>query len=200
MLFVGEWLFGSIGWGVLLGSELLLATAATAVVVGLKLDGPRQAAIAGVIAGVVSFLIYGGSWFNRLWTWIGDTANVTIDPAVRPLVVAIVTVGVVGAVIGLIVGARATGFGGAVVGLFAGLVAGGFVGAFLAYDFSWRVGTALALATAFAVYLTVLGARVASAGIDQEVLKARFWPQQTIDTTRETIEWAKAQNPLAPKS
>ena len=27
MLFAGEWLFGSIGWGVLLGAELLIAVA-----------------------------------------------------------------------------------------------------------------------------------------------------------------------------
>ena len=27
MLFLGEWLFGSIGWGVLLGSEMLLSVA-----------------------------------------------------------------------------------------------------------------------------------------------------------------------------
>lgn len=200
MLFVGEALFGSIGWGVLLGSELLLVIAATAVVVGLKLEGPKLAAVAAVVAWIVTLVILGGSWFNRLWTWIGDAAGVTVDPAVRPLLVAIAAVGVVGAVVGLIVGARATGFGGAVVGLFGGAVLGGFVGAFLAYDFGWRVGAALAFAAAYAVYLGVLASRVAASGIDTEKIKARFWPQQSIDTAKESIEWAKAQNPLAPKS
>ena len=31
-------------------------------------------------------------------------------------------------------------------------------------------------------------------------LKKRFVPQASIDTVKETIEWAKARNPLAPKS
>jgi hypothetical protein len=200
MLFLGEWLFGSIGWGVLLGSELLIAVAVTAVVLALKLEGATLAAAVGVIAGAVAFIIAGASWLNRLWTWVGDSTNLGIDAANRPLVIAIVVVGVIGALVGLIVGARAAGAGGAIGGLVAGLVGGGLVGAFLAYDFGWRVGAALGFATAYAVYLAVLIARVAANGIDTEKIKLRFWPQQTIETTRETIEWAKAQNPLGPKS
>jgi len=200
MLFLGEWLFGSIGWGVLLGSELLAAVAVTAIVVGLKLEGPVPAAAVAVIAGAVAFIVCGGSWFNRLWTWVGDSTSIGIDAANRPLVIAIVVVGVVGAVVGLIGGARALGARGAVGGLILGFIAGGLFGAFLAYDFGWRVGAAIAFATAYAVYLTVLIARVAANGIDTEKIKLRFWPQQTIETTRETIEWAKAQNPLGPKS
>jgi hypothetical protein len=200
MLFLGEWLFGSIGWGVLLGSELLIAVAVTAVVLALKLEGPIPAAAIGVIAGAVAFIICGASWFNRLWAWVGDSTNVALDAAYRPLVIAILVVGVIGALVGLVVGARAAGAGGAIGGLIAGFIAGGLVGAFLAYDFSWRVGAAIGFATAYAVYLAVLIARVAANGIDTEKIKLRFWPQQTIETTRETIEWAKAQNPFAPKS
>ena len=93
------------------------------------------------------------------------------------------------------------GVGGAVGGLVAGVVVGALLGAFLAYDFGWRVGRgARASPSLYAVYVGVLAARVASRGIDVETIKLRFWPQQTIDTTRETIEWAKARNPLGPKS
>jgi len=200
MLFLGEWLFGSIGWGVLLGSEMLVAIAVTAVVLGLKLEGPVPAAAIGVIAGAIAFIACGASWFNRLWTWIGDSTNLALDPAYRPLVIAIVAVGVIGALVGLMLGARAAGAGGAIGGLIAGFIGGGLVGAFLAYDFGWRVGAAIGFATAYAVYVAVLIARVASNGIDTEKIKLRFWPHQTIETTRETIEWAKAQNPLGPKS
>ncbi len=180
MLFLGEWLFGSIGWGVLLGAELLLVIAATAVVAGLRLGGPGTAAAAGVAVGLVAFVVCGASWPNRLWAWVGDASGLALDPSYRPLVVAIVVLGVVG------------GLG--------GLVAGGLAGAFLAYDFGWRVGAALGFAFAYAAYLAVLAVRVAADGIDTEKIKLRFWPQQTIDTTRETIEWAKARNPLGPKS
>jgi hypothetical protein len=45
-----------------------------------------------------------------------------------------------------------------------------------------------------------MGVTVAREGIDTDALKARFWPQTTIDTTKETIEWAKARSPLGPTS
>lgn len=200
MLFLGEWLFGSIGWGVLLGAELLLVIAATAVVAGLRLGGPGTAAAAGVAVGLVAFVVCGASWPNRLWAWVGDASGLALDPSCRPLVVAIVVLGVLGGLVGLVAGGRAAGGGGAAAGLLGGLVAGGLAGAFLAYDFGWRVGAALGFAFAYAAYLAVLAGRVAAEGVDTEKIKLRFWPQQTIDTTRETIEWAKARNPLGPKS
>ncbi len=200
MLFLGQWLFGSIGWGLLLGAELLIAAAATAVVAGLRLEGPAPSAMIGVVAGVVAFVVLGASWFNRLWVWIGDAAGPGLDPAYRPLVVGVVVVGVVLGIVGLVAGARAAGAGGAIGGLLSGLVAGGVVGAILSCDFGWRVGAALGFATAYAAYLGVLGGRLAAAGIDVETIKPRFWPQQTIDSAKETIEWAKARNPLGPTS
>jgi hypothetical protein len=200
MLFLGEWLFGSIGWGLLLGAEMLVAGAVTAVVVGLRLDGPVRAAAIGAIAGIVAFIVFGASWFHRLWVWIGASTAVAVDGAYRPLVVAIVVVGIVLAVVGLVAGARVAGVRGGVGGLVGGFVAGALLGAFLADDFGWRVGAALGFATFYAGYVAALGVRIASGGIDTEKIKLRFWPQQTIDTTRETIEWAKARNPLGPKS
>ena len=44
------------------------------------------------------------------------------------------------------------------------------------------------------------GILVARSGIDGEALKQRFVPDQTIEMTKETIEWAKARMPLARKS
>ena len=38
------------------------------------------------------------------------------------------------------------------------------------------------------------------AGIDVEALKQRFWPQATIDTAKESFEWAKARLPRGPGS
>lgn len=200
MLFAGEWLFGSIGWGLLLGTEMLLAIAVTAVVAALRLDGPVPALAVAVIAGFVAFIVLGASWPHLLWVRIGDSLNLAIDPALRPWAVAVVIVAILGALVGLIAGARALGIAGLFLGLIGGAILGGLVGAFLAYDFGWRVGAALGFAVFYAVYIVVLAARAIGGGIDTETLRARFWPQQTIDTTKETIEWAKARNPLAPKS
>jgi hypothetical protein len=200
LLFTGEWLFGSIGWGLLLGTEMLLAIAVTAVIAALKLEGRTPSLAIAVIVGFVAFIVLGASWPHMLWQRLGETLNLNVDPPLRTWLVAVVVVGVLGALVGLIGGARAMGAGGAIAGLVGGAILGGLIGAFLAYDFGWRVGAALGLAIAYAVYMGVLVARVGAKGVDFETIKLRFWPQQTIDTTRETIEWAKARNPLGPKS
>ena len=49
------------------------------------------------------------------------------------------------------------------------------------------------MAAFLAAWPVLMGLRVQRQGIDLEELKARFWPQVTIDTTKETIEWAKAR-------
>ncbi|HEX8959762.1 MAG TPA: hypothetical protein VF770_08060 [Solirubrobacterales bacterium] len=200
MLFAGEWLFGSIGWGLLLGTELLLAIALTGVITALRLDGAAAAVGVAVIAGVVTFIVLGASWPYLLWQRLADTLNLAVDPTVRIWLTAVIAVGAIGALVGLLLGARVGGIGGAIAGIIGGAILGALIGAFLAYDFGWRVGAALGIAVALAAYMGVRGARVASQGVDTETIKLRFWPQQTIDTTRETIEWAKSRNPLAPKS
>ncbi len=196
ILFTGEWLFGSIGWGLLLGAELLVALAVSLVVAAVRVAAFRKAAALGLIVGIVAFLVLGASLPHWLFRVIGDN----VEAGVRPLLVAIAIVGALGALVGLIGGARVAGVGGAIGGLVAGALVGGLTGAFLAVDFGWRVGVALGLVVAVAVYLAVLGMSVADGGIDGDKLKARFWPQATIDTTRETIEWAKARIPRGPRS
>lgn len=200
MLFAGEWLFGSIGWGLLLGTEMLLAVAVTSVIAGLRLDGAASAVAVAVIAGFVTFVILGASWPYVLWQRIGESLNLAIDPPVRTWLVAVAVIAALGALVGLLAGARAAGVGGAFGGIIGGAIVGALFGAFLAYDFGWRVGAALGLTVALAAYMGVRLARVTSKGVDFETIKLRFWPQQTIDTTKETIEWAKARNPLGPKS
>jgi hypothetical protein len=37
-------------------------------------------------------------------------------------------------------------------------------------------------------------------GVDGEALMKRFTPTETIELTKETIEWVRARTPLAPKS
>ena len=200
ILFTGEWLFGSIGWGLLLGVELLAVVAVSLVVAALRVGAFRKAGIIGLGLGLVAFIVLGASLPHWLFRVIGENATPGIEAGVRPLLIALVAVGGRGALLGVAGGARAAGAGGAIGGLVAGALAGGLAGAFLAVDFGWRVGAALGLVVAAAAYLAVLGMSVADGGIDSEKLKARFWPQMTIDTTRETIEWAKARIPRGRRS
>ena len=85
-------------------------------------------------------------------------------------------------------------------GLAGGLVLGALLGALTAISFGAQAGAAVGVTIGLIAWPSLMVARVARAGIDTEALKARFWPQATIDTTMETIEWAKARNPLGPRS
>jgi hypothetical protein len=99
-----------------------------------------------------------------------------------------------------VLGARSGGLTGALTGLVTGFVLGGALGAFTAITFTWHVAIAIGLALALGLATALMGSEVATSGIDAEALKARFYPQATIDTTKETIEWAKARIPGAPRS
>ena len=198
LLFLGEWIFGSIGWGLLHGTELLIAVAVFAVMFALRVRGLVRDLAIGVVIGLVVALLLGPNLPNELWRRIGDAATLG-DPSWRPLVTGILVMAAVGALAGALLGARSGG-GAAIGGLVGGAILGAIVGAFSAITFGWRVGAALGVAAALAGWPILMGVTVARDGIDTEALKARFWPQTTIDTTKETIEWAKARSPLGPTS
>lgn len=127
ILFLGEWLWGSIGWGVLQGTELLIGIAVAASLAALRVKGPTRDFLVALIVGVI-------------------------------------------------------------------------FGAILAYPLGYRLGAACGVSIGLLVWPILMGLTVRRSGIDAEALKARFWPQMTIDTTKETIEWAKQRSPLGPRS
>jgi hypothetical protein len=196
ILFTGEWIFGSIGWGVLLGAEMLAAVAVGAVLVALRVPGLAADVAVAFLVGLVVALVLGFYLPNRLFTWIGDTTNLAIDPALRPLAIAALIFGVIGALVGLVGGVKAAGGAGGVFGgLIGGLVAGVLVGAFLAISFGLRVGAALGFAVFFAMMPALMGLRTQRQGINEAELKRRFYPAVTIDTAKESLEWVKARVP-----
>jgi hypothetical protein len=130
LLFLGELVFGSIGWGVLLGSFVLIDAAVLAALVAVGVPGSRigQAFLVAIGVGIL-FL----------------AAGILLHLQARPW---------------------------AALSVFVALVA-------------WPIAA---------------GFGVARHGIDTDALKARFYPTQTIETTKETIEWVRARTPLGPKS
>ncbi len=200
MLFVGEWVFGSIGWGLLLGSELLIAVAVMAILVALRIPGLAKDIVVALVIGVVVGLVLGFDLPNVLFRSMGDASGLGVDAATRPLVLGVITVGILGAVLGLVLGARAGGGSGAIGGLVGGLIVGALVGAFLSITFGVRVGAALGVATFLLAWPVLNGIRTQRQGIDTDALKKRFYPSTTIDTTKESIEWAKARVPRTPRS
>ncbi len=104
-LFLGEWIFGSIGWGLLHGLLVLAAVAVAAITMALD-GGPAAVGrgfVVGLIAGVLVGLLLGAGVTNRAWALVGDSLLPLSDPGPRPLAAALVVLPAAAAVlIGLI--------------------------------------------------------------------------------------------------
>ncbi len=202
MLFLGDWLFGSLGWGVLLGAELSIAI--SVVVVLSLLAGTRgqvmTAFLIAVVTGIVVGVVFGLDLTNQGWTRAGDSLFGAVDAGVRPLVTAAAVLAAIVAIIGLLLGLRAGGIAGAIGGLIGGAIFGALLGAFTALAWGPHAGAAAGVAIGLILWPVLLGASVMRTGINIDALKAKLWPNETIETTRETIEWVRKQMPLGRKS
>jgi len=201
LLFLGDWLFGSIGWGVLLGTQLCLAIALSCVAIALGVSGRAVGAaiLVAVVLGAILAVLFALALTNEGWTRLGEAAGLNVEPGVRPLVVGVAVIAVIGAVLGLMSGLRAGGFRGAIGGLIGGAILGAVVGALSAIRFGTGPGAALGVAVGLGTWAGLVGAAVVGQGFDSEAMKARFWPTQTIETTKETIEWVRERTPLGPR-
>jgi hypothetical protein len=201
VLFLGEWLFGSIGWGVLLGTFLFFDLAIVALLLALAVSGARLGSSLGLAAviGAVVGVVLGLDLAHRGWTSLGDSIAPTLDPSNRPLIVAVVTLAVLGGVLGLASGLRGGG-GASIGGLIGGAILGALIGLVSSVAIPGTVGAALGVWVALIAWPVLAGRDVLRTGIDGEAIKQRFMPDQTIELTKETIEWARARTPLAPKS
>jgi hypothetical protein len=192
-LFLGEWLFGSMGWGILHGTELSLAIAVALVLAALDIPRAwlaRMLALAIALGAVVA-VIFGLALSHQFWTAVGDALVPTVDPAYRPLLVAALAGAIVGGLSGIVAAARAAAPGdrvySAVFGFVGGAVAGTLLGAFTAISFTLQVGIAIGIAVALAVWPVLCLRRLQD--YDWEALQARFTPTTTIETAQETMEW-----------
>ncbi|HJW22330.1 MAG TPA: hypothetical protein VJ506_07875 [Candidatus Limnocylindrales bacterium] len=201
ILFLGEWLFGSIGWGVLHGVLLLLDLALVLGLLAVGVPGRRLGRDVGVALGIgiVAALVLGFDLTHRGWSALGDQVFPTVDPAWRASVAAVVALVIVGAILGFV--ARIRSGGGAAIGAAVGAAAlGAILGIITAASISPQVGVALGVLAGLVAWPILSGIGVARTGIDGEALKAKFMPDQSIEQAKETIEWVRARVPLAPKS
>jgi uncharacterized membrane protein YqjE len=191
-LFVGEVVFHSIGWGVLLGSELLIGSAALLVLAIIDL-GWGRAFSSFVVALGVGLAVTGV--FAVDWAAISRNNTGLPGGLVLAVLTGVVVFGLLGAVLG-----SSFGRGAATAGLVAGAVFGALLGALASAHLGLRVSVALGLA-AFLLFWPICAAvLVFRHGFDFDKLKDRFMPDQTIATTKETIEWVREQMPLGRKS
>jgi hypothetical protein len=196
-LFLGEWLLGSIGWGVLHGLLLFIAIAIACTIAALGVSGARigQAFVAGVIVTVIVGVGLALALPNQAYRSIGESLLPNVEPGVRPLLVGMVLIGILGLLVGLVVAVRASGAafrGGSIVG---GALAGAILGAISALVTGVQVGAAIGITTGYIVWILLMGVDIASRGIDVEDLKARFYPKETIETSKETLAWLQSKLP-----
>ncbi|MBA2299255.1 MAG: hypothetical protein H0W22_00615 [Chloroflexi bacterium] len=196
-LFVAEWLLGSIGWGVLHGVLLLVSIAVACGLAAVGVSGARIGraflVAVGVVVGVS--LLLSLALPNRLYTSIGASVLPGVEPGVRPLVVGAAIWAVIGLVGGLIGALRASGAGVRIGALIGGVVLGALIGAVTAIDTGPQVGIGIGIAVGYLTWIGLMGADIARTGVDTDALKARFYPKQTIETSKETLAWLQSKMP-----
>jgi hypothetical protein len=196
-LFLGEWLLGSMGWGVLHG---ILAFSAIAIAAGLMAAGVSagrigRSFIVAVLAAVVIGVALGLGWLNQVYGAAGEAARLNVEAGVRPLVAGVLLGALVGVLIGFAAAVRIASWGvriGAILGL---AILGALVGAFTAITFGPQVGAAVGIAVGYLTWIAVMGLDVARRGINVGDLQERFYPTQTIETGKETLEWLQKRMP-----
>jgi hypothetical protein len=197
VLFLGEWLFGSLGWGVLHGILGMVGIAIAAGLLAVGVPGRRLAGslVVGVLVAIVIGVALGFEWPNQAYAAAGESARLNIEPGVRPLVVGLLVGALIGVLIGFVAALR-VGSGGARLGAIVGLaVVGAVAGAFSAITFGPQAGAAVGITIGYLTWMVLMGVDVARGGVDVDGLKARFYPTQSIDTGKETLEWLQKRMP-----
>jgi hypothetical protein len=192
-LFLGEWLLGSMGWGVLHGVLLFIAIAIACTLAALGVSGGRigRAFIVGVLMAIAVGLLMAFALPNQAYASLGESALPGIEPGVRPLVVGMIVLGVIGLIVGVIAAARGGGVG-ALIGF---AVAGVLIGAISAANPGIQVGVAIGITVGYLVWIALMVIDVMSTGVDVDAMKARFMPTQTIETSKETLAWLQSKMP-----
>jgi hypothetical protein len=200
-LFLGEWLFGSIGWGVLLGTVFLIDVAVIALLLALDVKGARltSSLLVALIVGVGVGLLLGLDLTHRGWTALGDSVGAAYSANTRAVLLAAgVSAGTL-ALLGFAGGIR-DGFRHAVLRLFVWGIIGVAIGLFTVLSIPPTVGAAVGVLAGLIAWPLVAGRDLIRTGVDGDAIAKKFTPEQTIELTKETIEWVRARTPLVPKS
>ena len=195
---IGEWVLGSMGWGVVHGVELFLAVAMAAILLAVGIAPARivRALAGGIVVGVVIGVALALNLPNQAYAAIADATALPVDPGIRPLVVGLLIGGFIGLLAGLFAAVQMNASGGGRFAALAGLTVLGFaLGAFTAITFGAQVGAGIGITIGYLTWMALMGTDVARTGVDVEALKNRFYPVQTIDTGKETLEWLQKRMP-----
>jgi hypothetical protein len=192
LLYLGEAILGSIGWGLLDGAELLIGVAALLILAIVDLSWVRAFA-AFVVALGVGLVVAGVLAID--WPYVSHHYSGMPAAVVLSVVAGVILIGALGAVLG-----AGFGRGPAILGFSVGAFCGLLLGLLASAGTGPRVAVAMGVAALLLLWPIVAAVFVFRHGIDTAKLKDRFVPDQTIATTKETIEWVREQMPLGRKS
>jgi hypothetical protein len=191
-LFLGEWAFGSLGWGLAHGVLFGLGVMVALMLAILGASGAR-ALSAFLIALVVTIVIALLLGYNVLFETANYFAQQLAAPLNTPATVALLAGAVLLGVLMMVIFGRLFGVGGAVFGL----VLGGLLGLFLGWimgGISWTLPPAAGFAITIGLLLwPVVQVALAWPTIDLEARFGQLVPRQTIDSATETKEWLEEQ-------
>lgn len=194
-LFLGEWLFGSMAWGIVHGVLFFVA-----LIVPLALDlagGRRDAFARGLLAGLVATIVL---WVLFASNILRDTAvdtarsleaSLAIEPTFMPTLVGLVAGMVILGVLGLVLGWRR----GAVLPMLSlGLVAGAAIGAILgSVTFDTKGALAVALIVGLLTWIGVTVLVAVRTGFDPEARYEAMVPRESMAMAQETKEFLERQ-------
>jgi hypothetical protein len=199
-LFVGAWVFGSIGWGVALGGLLALALVVALAILVIGAPGSMVTAPLawGAVAGLAAAVVLGANLARRVAEHVGSLLRAgplpDLDPAWAPALVGIVTLAVILGVVGLVTLGRAGGSGGAVAGLVLGVIAGALIGwGWAGLTFSWHGAVAIGIAIGLLAWIVLMPLAMLRAGIDPTARFRRLWPKESYDAAVETKDWLESE-------
>jgi hypothetical protein len=194
-LFLGEWLFGSMAWGILHGS---LLSVLFVVPIALNLGGgwvgayPRGL-LAGIAVTVLMSIVFGSNVLRNAAVAAGEWAapSLALDPASLPTLIAMLFGAVALGLILWLIGLR---IGGAFRLLIVGLLVGAVLGAILgSVTFDWQGAVAVALTIGLVTWLAVTGALAARRGFDPERRYQRLVPRESIAAFEESRSFVQQQ-------
>jgi MFS family permease len=204
-LFLGDWLLGSMGWGILDGALFAVAAAVTMVAGALGARGRTVllSVVAALVATVAVAALVGTDIAHRAATEVvGEvepSLHLDVPSGWDTLLAGGVAGAVAGAILFLIVGLVVRRSPRGAIGLFFdGLVVGAVLGAILGVtSYGWQVAAGLGIT--IGLFVWIAGSVTAISGLDLDARFERLRPTTTIDTAKETWEWVRARIRLAPR-
>ena len=197
-LWTAETLLGSMGWGILHGFLMYGGIAVAFVLAAVGMSGRRigGALFVAILVGVVLSIVFALQLPNQLYARIGDALLPNVEAGVRPLVVGALFWAILGLLGAIAIGRGSGASGGAWVGVgLLGILVGALIGAITAITYQVQVAVGLGAAIGWATWSVLMIIDISRTGIDIDVLKARFTPTMTIETSKETLEWLQSKLP-----